>query len=217
MSQAREEGDTDREQRARGAAGASAAAPQRAPNLAQDRAQEELTIEVLRKLLESDLQAGIAAVDRVIASARGPSGARAVMRSMSLLAEVDDPVIKQTLYGYCRSDSKLVRLHAAKLLEQRGDRSPLMTVVADLVADLSSDDERRKLQALALLHLAGDSASAAKIAPLLRDDSSAVRRGAIFAMRGLDDGSLHAALTPLLQDPDPLVQQAAASALRSTP
>jgi len=68
-----------------------------------------------------------------------------------------------------------------------------------------------------LLTLAGDRTSATKILPLLRDPSSAVRRGAILALQRSDDGSLHAALTPLLNDPDPRVQDAAESALRKVP
>lgn len=88
-----------------------------------DREQEDLTIEVLRKLLRADLPQGIAAVDEVIRSARGPSGARTTMRSMSLLAEVNDPAIESALHAYTWADAKLVRLHAAKLLERVGSKA----------------------------------------------------------------------------------------------
>lgn len=217
-------GDSNGKQSAAGAAGAGAvAAPQARHSMrdrsqsTEERAQEERTVQALRRLLASDLRGGIAEVDQVIESARGP-GARTAMRCMSLLAEVDDPAVDPALHEYTQADSKLVRLHAAKLLERRGDQAPLASVLADLTADLDAGDQRRKLQALALLQLAGEPASTAKVLPLLEDDSSEIRRGAIFlAKRGLDEGALDAALTPLLQDPDPRVQRAAASALRTTP
>jgi hypothetical protein len=200
-----------------GAAGSAGAAATHDLHLRQDRTNEELSVHVLRKLLDTDLEQGLAAIDEIVTSARGPSSARTVMRSMSLLAEVDDPATERALYAYSRGEAMLSRLHASKLLEQRGDKAPLTALIAELTADLKAADEGRKLQALALLLLADDPSTAAKIVPLLQDRSSAVRRAAVLAMQRLDDGSVHAALTPLLQDPDARVQQAAERALRGTP
>jgi hypothetical protein len=196
-----------------GAAGSRAAPTLVRPVVAAE-VQEELAVKVLRKLLATDQQQGIAAVDDAVTSARGLNAARGAMRSMSVLAEVDDPAIDRALRGYTRAESELVRLHAAKLLEGRGDGAPLATVMAELTAELEASDDRRKLQALALLQLAADPASAAKIVPLLRDASSAIRHGAVLALSGFNDDSLHAALTPLLADPDPRVQAAATHALK---
>jgi hypothetical protein len=180
-------------------------------------AHEEMTLQVLRRLASVDRAQAIAAVDELVASARAPSTLRTAMLSMALLAETDEPAIDRALWRYGRAESRLLRLHAAKLLERRGDNTPLASVVAEAIADLASREESRKVQALAVLGLAGAPTSAAQVKPLLHDPSSAVRRGAILALRRIDDGSLRAALTPLLKDPDPRVQAAAENALGGTP
>jgi HEAT repeat protein len=176
-----------------------------------------LALKVLRRLLASNLQEGVAAVDEVVSSARALKDTRTAMRSMSMLAEVNDPVTERALRAYTHAEAQLVRLHAAKLLERRGDKAPLASIISELTAQLQASDDRQKLQTLALLQLAGEPASAPKILPLLQDDSSAIRREAVITLSRFDDDSLHAALTPLLEDPDPRVQAAAARALQRAP
>ena len=199
------------------ALGADAGSVPGAPDRLRHTPQDEITGIVLRKLLETDLPQGIAAVDEIVKSARGTPGARTVLNCLSQLAENHDPAVETALRSYTHAESRLLRLHAAKLLEQRGDKLPLMSLLDDLAADLSSGQVRDKLRALALLHLSGVPSSATKIEPWLRDSDPAVRRAAVLALRGFDDRSLPTTLGPLLKDPDVRVQQAVRSVLGVTP
>ena len=108
-------------QPARGTAGA--AAPRAVDPAAPDAAQDEVALQLLRRLISVDRKQGIAAVDQMVASARGPSAIRTAMLGMSELVElvdVDDPAIDGALRAYGRAEPRLLRLHAAKLLGRPG-------------------------------------------------------------------------------------------------
>jgi hypothetical protein len=199
-------------------AGAPVLAPDRAQAQQGDPSSTASKLQTLRHLLETDRALAVANVDELIASAEGLSSKVFAMRCMSLLAEVRDAVSDAALQRYTHGKSGLLRLHAAKLLQRRGDPSAVATVAADLAASLDeSDDIQSKVQVLGLLQWAHDPASVGKILPALHDPSSAVRHRAVMALDRFDDESVHAAITPLLRDPDRWVQQAAERVLASTP
>jgi hypothetical protein len=183
--------------------------------------QEELTLHAARTLLEVDLEQGLSAVSQIVTTARGARAAHTAMAALSLLAEHDgpthaDPAIDQALHEYAEADSQLVRLHAAKLLERRGDEAPVALAIEELSDELSRPERSRRLQALALLGLARKPATIPKILPLLQDESSEIRSGALLALARFDDSSFHSQVTPLLQDPVPRVQALAAQVMRRT-
>jgi HEAT repeat protein len=175
-------------------------------------------MELLRRALDADQGRAIAAVDRLAASATDLDAKKYAMRAMTVLAEGQDPAIDDALNRYTEAGSGLLRVHAAKLLQGRGDASALASVASDLATKLeATDDVQRKVQMLGLLQWAGDPGSASKILPVLHDPSGAVRQRAVLALGQFEDASVRTALTSMLGDSDPGVQQAAQSVLRRTP
>jgi hypothetical protein len=169
-------------------------------------------------LLEIDFEEGARAVSSIVGAAKDrPGSMRTAMRALALLGRSRQTGVDAALRSYGEDSSPLVRVKAAKLLDERGDPGPIGLATEQLVRDLESRDHRRRLESLALLGVAAQPSALPSIVPLLRDENSEIRSRAVLTLARFGDPSLTPTILPLLGDPVPQVRTAAAQALRGNP
>jgi hypothetical protein len=166
-------------------------------------------------LLEIDFEEGARAVSSIVDAVRDrPGSLRTATRALALLGRSRDTRADAALRSYLDDGSPLLRVKAAKLLEERGDPGPIGRATEQLLRGLESRDHRERMESLALLGVATQRSALPNILPLLSDESSDIRSRAVQTLARFDDPSLTPTILPLLNDPMPQVRTAVARSLR---
>lgn len=134
-----------------------------------------------------------------------------------------DPRDGEQLVATLRNDNLLWRMHAQRLLVERGERD-VVPALLKLLADTSVDaiglnpGAIHAVRVLQGLNVLGDHADAAKaVAAALKHPSASVRRNAVDSLPRTPESAQALVAADLLRDNDPLVRLSACLALAEMP